>query len=164
MACSSLKYSYLLLHVQTGHGSLYDKRSCSSAVVLLEQWKEEIPDLTYLCGQTRINTWKSTRSFLVFISSSLNLHSPTSNTLLAGTFTELLPPWDAVRRALGWLHWNYKWFYLGRRAETPFSWVDKHGHVVSGTSFLTKFQITKQPAGLLSFGLHCTAKHCPSLE
>lgn len=90
--------------------------------------------------------------------------SPTSNTLLAGTFTELLPPWDAVRRALGWLHWNYKWFYLGRRAETPFSWVDRHGQVVSGTSFLTKFQTTKQPPGLLSFALHCTAKHCPSLE
>lgn len=161
MACSSLKYSYLLLHVQMAWFPVWQKKLFQCC---WNNEKRRFLTLTYLCGQTYTNTWKSTWSFLVYLSSSFSLHSPTSNTLLAGTFSELLIPWDAVRRVLGWLHWNYKCFYLGRRAETPFSWVDKHGQVVSGTSFLTKFQITKQPPGLLSFGLHCAAKHCPSLE
>lgn len=67
-------------------------------------------------GDTCISSQKTTQRvthenecdlFLVYLS-SLDLSATSPRTLLEGTCSELLPRWDAVRRVLGRLHWNYK--------------------------------------------------------
>lgn len=100
--CSFLKCSYLWLH---------DLAPCMSAQVvpvLLELCKEVIPILQYLHKQIDgIMHEKEHDGFLAYLS-SLDLSATFPRTLLIGTCSELFPPWDAVGRVLGRLHWNYK--------------------------------------------------------
>lgn len=76
--------------------------------VLLGQWKEATPVLAYLHRETRAVTHEKELDVFSAYLPSLGLSATSPRRLLVGTRSELLPPWGALRRVSGSLHWNYK--------------------------------------------------------